>query len=233
MKDQSGINYFKNLLSRKISKQDIKIEKIKTYTTEAPKGEFKPKPFLPIKEEVKEIIYNAKKIKSIFILPCGVILTYFTFSPWSHLNSDITNNTYYEFLKLSSFMLLIPAGYICSVLKKNKMSSHSKLRYITSISSLLIVGVSLLNESWSYSKYSFISLFAFVYILSPLAKNGIKNNGLHNTMISFSIFCFLVSLLASYHSYQFNKYKKEFFIDWYLRKKYIPKLKLAEEAKSI
>ena len=233
MKDQSGINYFKNLLSRKVTKQDVKIENIKTYTTEAAKSEFKPKPYIPKKEEVKEIFYNAKKIKSIFILPCGVILTYFTLSPWKSFNSEIINNTFHEFLKLSSYMIFIPAGYIYSVLKKNKMNTFSKLRTITSVSAVLIVGISLLNESWSYSKFSYLNFIPLLLIISPIMKNGIKNNGLHNIMISFSIFCVLLNFLTAYHSYQFNKSKKDFFIDWYLRKKYIPKFKLTQEAKSI
>lgn len=130
-------------------------------------------------------------------------------------------------------MILIPAGYIYSVLKKNNMSTYSKLRIITSISTLVIVGVSLLNESWSYSKFSYLNVFAFLFIISPLMKNSIKNNGLHNIMVSFSIFGVLLTLLTAYHSYQFNKSKKDFYIDWYLRKKYIPRFKLAQETKSI
>lgn len=71
MKDQSGINYFKNLLSRKVTKQDIRIENIKTYSAEAVKNEFKPKPYIPKKEEFKEIIYNSKKLNQFLFYLVG------------------------------------------------------------------------------------------------------------------------------------------------------------------
>jgi len=95
---------------------------------------------------------------------------------------------------------------------------------ITLAISILTMFALTMNDSWKFSPYgSGILLISNLFLLFFLSKAKSFQGNLSNTVKALVFMSTIVNATATYLNYNFNSNKKNFFIDWYLRKSSISK----------